>query len=281
MELIKPMDDITKSHSHGINPNDITLKSMIRENLNKLVQGNYQTILEELKSLNYTCENHFALLASEIIMKSMSDPLACKGIETKQGQKSPSEMYVEIAREFSNFMIKNNETVIKFKTVLLSECRLHFDKFTDKNEKMDHNNPMKVPNYKGFMNMMGLLYNIGLIPHTIIDKCFNKISSLVLDTSLSSEECDNYYSGYERLMNRILTRFEKDLPSSKDEKSNKDNNVVKEFKDIKEIIKKYNDVVLKVCPDDKDKDKTTKTIRKYSGMVHHQNIVRFEKLQSN
>jgi uncharacterized membrane protein len=101
-----------------------------------------------------------------------------------------------------------------------------------------------------------------------------------LDTSLSSEECDNYYSGYERLMNRLLSRFEKDMQLSKDEKSNKDG-ANKEFNDIKDIIKKYNDMILKVCPDDKDKDKTVKTIRKYSGMVHHQNIVRFEKLLSN
>jgi hypothetical protein len=35
-ELIKPMDDVTKSHSNGVNPNDISYLKIIRENLNKL-----------------------------------------------------------------------------------------------------------------------------------------------------------------------------------------------------------------------------------------------------
>src|SRR5437016_3825625 len=55
-ELIKPMDDITKSHSQGINPNDIALKNMIRDCLNKINHNNYDNVLDDLKSLHYTNE---------------------------------------------------------------------------------------------------------------------------------------------------------------------------------------------------------------------------------
>src|SRR5437762_891674 len=47
-ELMNEMIEITNSLTQGINPNDITLKSSIRDNLNKISHNNYKDILENL-----------------------------------------------------------------------------------------------------------------------------------------------------------------------------------------------------------------------------------------
>jgi len=275
-ELMKQMDDITKSHSNGINPNDIILKSMVRDSLNKIVHSNYRSILEDLKSLNYTSENHFSLLANEIILKSMGDAMACKGIDVpKNGQRTPSEIYVDTAYEFASYMIDVDGNPIKFKNVMAKECQNYFNKFIDKKERMDHNNLTRISNFKGFMNMIGLLYAVGLFPCHIIDKCFEKITNLVVDTSLPQEECDNYYSGFERLMNRILYHFENENHNITNETVQR--NKVNDFIEARKMIQKYNELVLTVCPDD-GKNSNPKTLRKFSGMVHNQNMLRFNAL---
>jgi len=291
------MDDITKSHSHGVNPNDITLMNMIRDNLNKVNHSNYDIILRELKALNYTCGNHFAMLASELIIKSMNDVLACKGMDNaKREQKTTSEIFMSIAHEFSNYKIEQGETIIKFKNVLIKECQRHFDALTDKKERMDQNNPHRVSNYRGFMNMIGLMYSYGLFNKAIIKTCFSRIVRLITEGGLPSDDCNNYYSGYERLMTRILKHFEK-TPIQK--------HMIDEFKSIKDILKQMNDDISKICEDEK-KNKPgntaptstpapapapapaapvpapapapTKILRMFSVMTHNQNINRFNKL---
>jgi hypothetical protein len=280
-DLIKPMDDITKSHSHGVNPNDVTLMNMIRDNLNKVNHSNYDIILRELKSLNYTCENHFVMLASELIIKSMNDVLACKGMDNaKREQKTTSEIYMSIACEFSNYQIKQGESSVKFKYILVKECQRHFEALTDKRERMDQNNPHRVSNYRGFMNMIGLMYSYGLFNKDVVKTCFSKIIRLIKEGGLPHDDCDNYYSGYERLMNRILKHFEK-TPIQK--------HMLDEFVLIKDILKQMNDDISKICEQQDDKkskviknsDATTNTpkaLRMFSVMTHRQNINRYNEL---
>lgn len=274
-ELIKPMDDITKSHSHGVNPNDITLMNMIRDNLNKVNHANYDVILKELSSLHYSSANHYAMLASELIVKSMNDVLACKGMDnSKREQKTTSEIYMSIASEFSGYYIKQGETTIKFKNVLTKECQKHFDILTDKNERMDQNNPHRVSNYRGFMNMIGLMYTYGLFTKDIVKACFNRIVRLITESGLPHDDCDNYYSGYERLMNRVLKHFEK-TPIQK--------HMVDEFILVKEILREMNEKISKACDDEKkpkstDKTSSARPLRMFSIMTHQQNILRYNKL---
>lgn len=273
MELMKPMDDITKSHSHGINPNDISLKNMIRECLNKINPNNYKTVLDDLKSINYACENHFTLLADELIIKSMNDVLACKGIDMpSSNQKTPSEIYMSIAVEFSNFFIEQNKQPIKFRSVLTKECSIYFEKLIDTKERMDQNNPHRVSNYKGFMNMLGLMYSYNLFPCEIVKNCLTSVTQLIIDSDLPHDDCDNYYSGFARLLNRILCHFEKEVVH---------NNKVQDFFAIENFIKDTNTKISKACETNDEltkKNKTTKPLRMFSIMTHQQNILRFNKL---
>lgn len=280
-DLVKPMDVVTKSHSHGINPNDITLKNIIRENLNKLNNKNYDTVLNDIMALNYTSETHFTLLATELITKSMNDAMASKGFEaSKTGHKTPSELYVDVARKFSDYLTNvdddNGKDVkqIRFKNIMSKLCQKYFNSLTNIQESMDKNNPHRVSNYKGFMNMIGLMYSNGLFPKGIIFACFNKIVNLILKSNLPQETCDNYYSGYERLMNRILFHFEK-ISQLNGNGSNESLNLISEFNAIKDGLKELNDTITKACECD---DKNNKPIRMFSTMTHQQNITRFNKL---
>jgi hypothetical protein len=268
-ELVKPMDDINKSHMHGVNPNDISLKQIIRENLNKLNQANYKVILEELKALNYTSETHFAMLAAELIVKSMNDVAALKNVEaSKKTQKTSSELYAAIASEFTNYFIKQGTSTIKFKSILTKECQVYFEKFTDIKERMDQNNPHKVSNYKGFMNMIGYMYSIGLFPKDIIKACSTKIIKLMTSAGLPKDDCDNYYAGYDRLINRVLCHFERTpiLP-----------HMIPEFNTVKDIIKEMNDKITKICDDEKI-DKADRILKTGSVLSHRDLVHRFQTL---
>lgn len=267
-DLVKSMDDITKSHSHGINPNDITLKNMIRDNLNKVSNSNFKIIVNELEKLNYTSENHFVLLVDELILKCMNDVMACKGIDaSKTGHLTPSEMYVDIMKQFSQLYIPDESNPVRFKTVLTKVCHAYFEKLTDKNERMDQNNPHRVSNYKGFMNMIGLMYSVGLFPKEIVMRCFNKLLDLIFKSQLQSDDCDNYYSGYERLMNQILNYFEKSSPNAQ---------TFKDFKEISDYLRNINDTVTKSTQ--ADASGKSKTIRMFSVMSHQKNVSRLNKL---
>jgi hypothetical protein len=266
-DLKRSMDEITQSYFQGINPNDISFKNVIRDNLNKINNNNYSVILEELKSLNYSSANHFMLLVSELILKSMNDVLASKGIDNKDN-KTPSEIYMSVAREFVGFCIRSdvNDTDIHFKNILSKECQRYFKEFTDKNTSMDRNNPHRVSNYKGFMNMIGILYNLGIFTKEIIQKCFNKISKLILNSGLSQDECDNYYNGYERLCNRVLHYFD----------NNVDSNTIEEFKIVKTYIESFNNKITIACGE--NVDKKDRPIRMFSLIVHKQIIKRLNSI---
>jgi hypothetical protein len=265
-DLKRPMDEITRSYFQGNNPNDIALKNVIRDNLNKINNNNYATILGELKTLNYSSGNHFMLLISELILKSMNDILASKGIDNKDN-KTPSEIYMSVASEFVGFCIKNdkNDTSIHFKNILTKECQRYFKDFTNKNTSMDRNNPHRVSNYKGFMNMIGILYTLKIFPKDIIKKCFDKLSKLILESDLSQDECDNYYNGYERLLNRVLHYFDNNVNS----------NTVEEFKIVKSYIDIFNNKISTACNVD---DKNNRPIRMFSIIVHKQNIKRLNSI---
>jgi len=244
------MSNIVKSYSSNTNHNDISFKNTIRECLNKINESNYDNVLQKLKSLEYTTDGLLSVLANELIIKSMNDVLAVKNIEVKAGHKTPSDIYVMVAIDFS-------KNVNKFKNIFSKECNICFTRFTDINESMDNNNPHHVSNFKGFMNMMGLCYVNKIFDESVIRICLNKVVGYITGSNiterLSQEESDNYYSGYERIVNRILTYYEK--------------NTDKSYQNFYDIVKESNDLIQKDCS-------TNKSLRKFSILVHSQIIKR-------
>ena len=264
-ELSPIMEQIMKSYNNGIDPNDVLIRNSIRENLNKLNSKNYDKILQEIKTLNYTNDTHFTFLASELIMKSMNDVMANKVNDAANKlNKSPTELYMDIAYVFSGYCTytKNNEEV-KFKIKMSKLCQQYFNKFVNKAERMDKNNPHRVIIYKGFMNMLGMLYVKNIFPIDIIFVCFTKILNLILDSSIPLEDRDNYYAGYERLMNRILGCFETTTRSPQ---------LIVEFNNIKTQLHDINNKITQAY------DSGLKPIERFSMIDHRDNIERYNKL---
>ena len=262
--LTKVMGDITNSLITGVSPNDMMIMNMIRGDLNKINPTNYQEVLTRLKGLNYASEVHFGMLANELVIKAMNDMMAVKGLESNKNQISPSEIYVNIVGEFSSFFIEENDKMVKFKSVIAHTCQRYFKEFTDSKLKMDHNNQHRVNNYKGFMNLVGLLYSQKCFHRDIVTKCVKKIAQIITTSLIPPEELDNYYSGYERLINQVLHKFE-DQDISADE--------LTDFKELYEIIDETNKQITYSATDGK-------SIRKFSLMVHNQNIKRLEELKN-
>lgn len=297
-ELIKSMDDITKSHANGTNPNDVAYLMIIRENLNKLTHRNFDDVLKNIKSLAYSSNSHFTMLATEIVVKCMNDPLASKGVEpntpvnnqrgNNQGHgqsqeiyKSPSELYMDIARHMWEFLYEPNAEAdnktngkkaepIKFKVVLSKVCQDHFTEFTNKSSSMDNNNPHRVSIYKGFMNMIGLLYAYGLFSMAIVNMCFKRVNNLILRSDLSQEETDNYFSGIERLMNRILTHYEKSPVNSV---------IIDDFNKFKPNLQDIVTDIQNVCKEKSEKN-MKQPLRAYSLIVLEQITERLSNLSN-
>jgi hypothetical protein len=229
--------------------------------------------LKDIKGLGYSSEAHFSMLATELVTKCMNDPLACKGMEASNAdQKTPSELYMEVAREMCQYFTGKDGEIIKFNITLSKTCQQYFNEFTNKDTSMDNNNPRRVSNYKGFMNMVGLMYTYGLFPQKIITVCFQKIIALILRSALTQEETDNYYFGFERLMNRILTHFEKALITP---------TLVSEFARFKPYLESFNNDIQLACggPNADKNDRSVKRpIRTYSIILLEQNINRLTKL---
>ena len=97
--------------------------------------------------------------------------------------------------------------------------------------------------------------------------CFGKIVDLILKSNLPQEECDNYYSGYERLMNQVMSKFEK-------AKAKSSTFMAEELNVIKGDIDRINKSISDSC-DNESKGSKNKPIRMFSIMVHGQNVTRF------
>jgi hypothetical protein len=247
-KLKKTMIDITTSYLKGIDPNDIAFKNTIRILLNKINKNNYNIILEELKALNYNTSNHYMLLVSELLLKSMN---------------SPPDIYMNIVREFDGFCIKENNTDIYFRHILKRECQIYFKNFMNKNISMDRNNPHRVSNYNGFMSVIGILYGINIFPKEIIQTCFNKISLLVFDSKLSQDETDNYYNGYEKMLNRILNYFESNITTG----------TIDEFNIIKSYIDNFNTKIDMTCTNVNIKQRPIRMLINHKQSIKQLNLI--------
>jgi hypothetical protein len=280
-KLLTEIKNIIKFRTENIDPNDSSLMSYIREYLNRICASNIKEIIDKLMLLNYSTIHHFELLADELITKSINDAMAHKGLESKD--ITLSEICVEVSRNFYPFCLQDND--ITFGSVLGKKCSTYFKTFTEltiekkgsKTSFMNKFNQYRINNYKGLTNLIGLLYVANLFPVKIIMSCINVIRKLVVESNLSQEECDNYYSGYDRLVTRLISKF--------DQKSyeNVDSNLVTEFFEVLPFIKTHNDEILeKTNENSKTENRADRlnSIRKYSLSIHKLTMKKFSKLES-
>jgi hypothetical protein len=210
--IMKEVHNVIDTFTSGKNPNDIIFKNYIIENLNKINQKNYTTILDGLKNLSYTKHEHFATLSADILLRAMTDITAIKGVEMPVGQKSLSELYADIVCEFSQFMIKENNKEIKFINVFMDYCQRYFTDFIDPTKILDSNNQYRVDNFKGFMNFLGILFCTHIVSHKIVHLCLSKLRDLMNTPQWNlwgQTECENVYDGYRRLVHFVFVNYSK------------------------------------------------------------------------
>jgi hypothetical protein len=206
--LLKETGNIIESFLNGRNPNDIIFKNNIIENLNKVNQRNYIQILENLKLLEYSKAEHFITFTTDIINRAMTDVVGVKGIELPNGQQSLTDIYINIILEFFPLQLTENGKEVKFSTIFLDLCRKYFDDFTDPLKLLDENNSYRVDNFKGFTNLLGLLFVKGLVNAKVIYMCLSKLRDLIFNTSWSQTESTNAYDGYRKILYHIIVNFE-------------------------------------------------------------------------
>jgi len=259
--IIKESSNIVDSFLSGKNPNDIIFKNSIIELMNKITQRNFQQILESLKMLSYTKSEHFITLATDILIRAMTDPVAVKGIDLPPNQQTLSEIYLFIVIDFFPLMIEENGKEIKFSSVFLDLCKRYFDDFSDSIKPLDQNNAYRVDNFKGFTNFLGLLYSRGLINGKVLHTCMIKVISLIFDTTWGATECENAYEGYRKMLNHVIGTFEK-----KSDFNDSDKKFLCALWDLHEEIK--------------TKNKSSSKLRRFTMMYHDESEKKLFKLKN-
>jgi hypothetical protein len=280
--LLEEMQNIIKSRTENIDPNDSSLMSYIREYLNRVCALNVDKIINDLQVLNYSTRKHFELLANELIIKSINDAMGYKGMESKD--LTTSEICVKIAHHFHRFYIQDDD--VMFGSVLGQHCSKYFKGFTDvstengtKTAYMNKFNQQRINNYKGLTNLIGLLYVADLFTAKIIMSCLQVIKRLVIQSDLSQEECDNYYAGYNRLISRLISRFDVDDPETAEVLPH----LVEEFFTIIDQIDNINEDILTVSLKNASADSRSdrfNSIRKYSISFHRLNMKKLSDIRA-
>jgi len=255
--ILKEIGSVIDTFNSGKNPNDIIFRNLVIESLNKVNQRNYTSVLETLRGLNFSNQEHFSTFSHDIIVRAMNDITAIKGVTMPDGQKSLSEIYADIISEFSQLMIKdtnkdNVEVEVKFSTVLLNNCYKYFKDFMDPTKLLDSNNQHRADNYKGFMNFLGILFSKQILAHITVVSCLTTIKELIFKqewVSWDSATCENVYDGYKRILGYVYLVF-----SNRKELTNTDIDLIKFIIDIHNQIKVRNE--------------ETKKLRKFTMMAH-------------
>jgi hypothetical protein len=259
--ILKEVGLVIDTFTNGKNPNDMIFKNMIIESLNKINQRNYSSILDSLRGLSFSKYEHFSTFSSDILLRAMTDTTGVKGVEMPEGQKSLSELYADIIVEFSQLMIKDGETEIKFINVFMDHCQKYFTDFIDPTKVLDSNNQYRVDNFKGFLNFLGILFQKHILSHKIVIACIVRLKDLMYTpqwVTWGPIECENAYEGYRRLLTHVYAAHAK-------------RNLSEEHKTfIHNVLEAHNLVKLQ-------NDKLNK-LRKFTMMAHKDLETKFVKL---
>lgn len=209
MKLI--LDNISK----GINTNDVIFKNDIKYLVNTINKKNYMDALNKLKSLNLSSRENVQFLAHELIVCSMRCPIGVKGIykDKTTKSKSLSEILSDVIKYFCNNLTKENNNGVGFHDELLKLCRRFFMDFINITKSMDQNNENTSDNYKGFMTMMGLMYENNLLPNKIVVDCVDSIKRTIFCSKINykTEQITNNLSDHHEKMFGFKKNFDNEL----------------------------------------------------------------------
>ena len=209
------MSDLINAIMSNINPEDIHIKNNIREYLNKINKNNSTQYIQLLKSLNFSTINNLNTLIIELITRAINDMLSVKGMID---DTTITDTIVEVILAFYDVALTIDDKQYKFTVLFKIMCKKYLDDSLKPSNALDANNQYRVDNFKGFMNLIGVLYTRQILNNNhIIECCDDLINSLKSKFSIdaTSVQCQNMYVGYQRLINQLLKLFETQQPDKK------------------------------------------------------------------
>lgn len=205
------ISDIIKDITSGIDPNEIYFKNTARTIINKLHDGNYTDSLDQILKLRYSSVDSVKFLINEIILCAINIPMAQKGYNiTEMKNDTVPEMCANLCKNLLPVVFTMNDCECSFGNELVSLCNKYFNAFLDPERKLDKHNINDVDKFKGFMTLLGLLFNRNVLRYQIMINCVDNIRDAIFTKGEDFKcirqniECDNLYRGYQHLLKHII-----------------------------------------------------------------------------
>lgn len=177
--------------------NKINGTMLVNKKVDK-ANAKYSALLTELKCIKYSKTEHFVRLVEIIIDKASREA-------------NYSDVYGDICKEFSQYMITEDNEVVTFKGKLLDTCRIvfmtHMKNFKKSVKSVDNVDNVDKPininikitkdEFPGFMLFMGNLFEKGIITMITANTCLNEIDKYMYDNNGSVME------GYENFAKSV------------------------------------------------------------------------------
>jgi hypothetical protein len=218
-EFINAMQIIIDSRLNNEDPSNILMKQNIRNILNKINSKNFNECISNLKNIKFTGSTFFKLLANEVIERSMNDPIATQIFEPSENDIYISNINARIIKEFYTQSITNNtnntntnntNNLDNFGTMFIKELHTQFKEFMDSTKKFDNFNQHRNNNYLGFMNFLGVLHGLEILPKELPQSIIKiPMKKLVFDEKWDIIESTHAYTGIIKFVKQILFSIEK------------------------------------------------------------------------
>ena len=201
---------IIESRLNNEDPSNILMKQNIRNILNKINVKNFVDCMHNLKTMKITGINFFKLLSSELIERSMNDPVATQTFDPSDTDIYISDMNARVAKEFSSQSVQIDNVTVVFNELFVKELRSQFLEFMDQTKKFDSFNQHRNNNYLGFMNFLGILHNLGVIPTSLTKYILQSpLKKLVFNKEWDVVESTHAYTGIVKYTKQVLYSTEK------------------------------------------------------------------------
>lgn len=175
ISFLPELKTIVTDISKGVNPNRVVFRNNIKMLINKLNTETLKETLAKLEQLDFQPAENVKLLVLELVNASARCPAAVKGFTFSPKYKSTPELCVEVLKHFSSLISKSDNFETGFHEETMRLCQHSFADYIDAEQSIDENNENTSDNYKGFMTLMGLLYNSGLISIKVVIDCMDVV----------------------------------------------------------------------------------------------------------
>lgn len=139
---------------------DEKLYSNIISILNKLTESNFDSLYEELISLDIKSNEHMKVLVNSIFKKAITET-------------NFNAIYAKLCSKMVSYYIKNTNGQIIFRKILVNKCQMMFEECISLDELNKSTSNFRFKDeVLGCIRFIGELYNVSLLTDKIIYSCY-------------------------------------------------------------------------------------------------------------